>query len=551
MASALVPPGSHPDEEEGSSIPAANEESPNAPAPRLPSPDVANPGGVDPATSARQGPPDAPPEGSPLDRPATHDTLPISASRQYAVMVLITLTQLAQMYPYGAGIGTGLSIAASLHDHTQTSSQLTDPAFAAQIQAAGGWIAASYPSARRLLAAGCVWWTVWQLGSGFARGLVALCVMRGLSGVGGALMVPNAVAMLGITLPPGPRRNLAFGMFGAMAPVGAAGGALIASAIVQLAPWKWGFFFAAMLGAVVFTLALVLLPGDTPVDPAGRIDWIGAYLGVAGLILFNFVWNQAPAVGWPTPYIYALLLAALLHLALFVLYESRVATSPILPFTIWRAPSFGRMLALVFCSFMSQGIYLWYTSLFSLTIRHYSLIEAAAHYQPLTLVGTAAAFLSAWLVARMPAQYTIAIGNLALVVANTLVATAPRTQSYWAMLFPSIVVASFAVDFIFAASQVIASGSVGRKHQGVAGSLIGTLLTYGLSTGLGFAGTVEAYTNDGGQDVLKGYRNALYLGTALAGMGLTGSLLFLRVPKSTQEGWDEKLEVELEGVRRP
>ncbi|KAK3066982.1 hypothetical protein LTR53_016403 [Teratosphaeriaceae sp. CCFEE 6253] len=548
MASAVVPRGGQPDEEEGSSIPAATEEFPNAPAPRLPSPDVANPCGVDPATRARQVPPNATPEGSQLDRPATHDTLPISASRQYAVMVLITLTQLAQMYPYGAGIGTGLSIAASLHNHTQTSSQLTHPAFAAQIQAAGGWIAASYPlcsgvcvsrrpagrGVRAQAPAGRRVRVVDRLAAGIrvrarAGGAVrdarperggrgadgAEC--RGHAGhhpAAGAETESGESAFAGSG---GWRRGGAFGMFGAMAPVGAAGGALIASVIVQLAPWKWSFFFAAMLGAVVFTLALFLLPGDTPVDPAGRIDWIGAYLGVAGLILFNFVWNQAPAVGWPTPYIYALLLAALLHLALFILYESRVATSPILPFTIWRAPSFGRMLALVFCSFMSQGIYLWYTSLFSLTIRRYSLIEAAAHYQPLTLVGTAAAFLSAWLVARMPAQYTIAIGNLALVVANTLVATAPRTQSYWAMLFPSIVVASFAVDFIFAASQVIVSGSVGRKHQGVAGSLIGTLLTYGLSTGLGFAGTVEAYTNDGGQDVLKGYRNALYLGTALAG----------------------------------
>ena len=112
------------------------------------------------------------------------------------------------------------------------------------------------------------------------------------------------------------------------------------------------------------------------------------------------------------------------------------------------------------------------------------------------------------------------------------------------MLFPSVSIASFAVDFIFVASQVIASGSVGRKHQGVAGSLIGTLLTYGLSTGLGFAGTVEAYSNDGGQDQLGGYRHATYLAIGLAGLGLVGSLLFLRVPEATQEGWDEKLEAE-------
>ena len=36
---------------------------------------------------------------------------------------------------------------------------------------------------------------------------------------------------------------------------------------------------------------MVTVPADEPVDPNGTIDWIGAYLGVAGLILFNFCWK--------------------------------------------------------------------------------------------------------------------------------------------------------------------------------------------------------------------------------------------------------------------
>jgi len=38
-------------------------------------------------------------------------------------------------------------------------------------------------------------------------------------------------------------------------------------------------------------MALVAIPGDEPVDPEGTIDWVGAYLGVGALILFNFVWK--------------------------------------------------------------------------------------------------------------------------------------------------------------------------------------------------------------------------------------------------------------------
>lgn len=48
----------------------------------------------------------------------------------------------------------------------------------------------------------------------------------------------------------------------------------------------------AMLGAVVFSLSALMTPADEPHPQAsGTIDWVGAYLGIGGLILFNFVWK--------------------------------------------------------------------------------------------------------------------------------------------------------------------------------------------------------------------------------------------------------------------
>lgn len=59
-------------------------------------------------------------------------------------------------------------------------------------------------------------------------------------------------------------------------------------------------------------------------------------------------------------------------------------------------------------------------------------------------------------------------------------------------MFPATLLASSTVDLISAAAQIIASASVGQKRQESAGSLRTSLFTYGLSTGLGFAGAVEA-----------------------------------------------------------
>ena len=247
--------------------------------------------------------------------------------------------------------------------------------------------------------------------------------------------------------------------------------------------------------------------------------------------------SQAPAVGWTEPYEYILLVISILHFAGFTLWEAKFARSPILPFDIWKSPSFGPLMLVLFFTFMGLGIYIWYVAAFLVNIRGWDNVMEGVAFIPLAICGCGAAFLAAWMVPRMPAQVIVAIGCLATATVNILMATTPRHQTYWAMVFPAMIVAAFTADLVFAASQIIASSIVPRRHQGAAGSLIGTLLTYGLSTGLGFAGTVEVYTNRDGTDMLRGYRGALYLGVGFAGAALVLDLLFVRMATNKIEGW--------------
>jgi MFS family permease len=159
-------------------------------------------------------------------------------------LLTITLTQLVQSIPLGAGINAGLAIASSLSSPSP---------------AASAWVVASYPLTqgafvliggrlgevhghKTILALGSLWWVIWAFAGGYATNLVGVCLMRGLCGIGGGLMAPNVVALIGVSFPPGKGRNLGMALFGAMAPVGAAGGSLVAAVVVQLAGWRWLFF---------------------------------------------------------------------------------------------------------------------------------------------------------------------------------------------------------------------------------------------------------------------------------------------------------------------
>lgn len=253
--------------------------------------------------------------------------------------------------------------------------------------------------------------------------------------------------------------------------------------------------------------------------------------------LTNQTHSQAPVVGWGEPYEYILLIIAIFHFASFILWEAKYAKVPILPVDLWKAPSFSAITAVLFLIFMSLGIYLWYAVVFLLNIRNFSAVLLGCAWIPMAFFGVGAAFLAAWAVPRMPAQILVAVGCVGAAATNVLLATTPVHQTYWAMFLPAMILVAFTGDMVFAAGQIIASSGVARRHQGAAGSLIGMLFTYGMSTGLGFAGTVERYTNPDGTNLLKGYRAAVYLGIGFAVGGLIIDLLFVRMKKNTTEGW--------------
>ncbi|KAL9045131.1 MAG: hypothetical protein Q9214_001785 [Letrouitia sp. 1 TL-2023] len=465
---------------------------------------------------------------------------PSSALRDKIFLICITLTQLVQMVPLGVGINSGLALGRALGASSVESVWIVAsyPLTQGSFVLIGGRLGAIYGH-KVMLSAGCVWWVVWAFAGGFSNNLVALCIMRGLCGIGGGLMIPNIVALIGITFPPGKTRNLGMGLFGAMAPVGAVGGSLIGAVIIQLSDWKWAFLWLGLMGFVVYGTAIIVATADKPMDPHGEVDWVGASLGVSALILFNFVWNQAPIAGWSNPYEIVLLIVSVILLAGFAYWEAKVAKEPILPFNIWRAPSFGALMLVTFFSFMSLGIYFWYMNIYMQTIRGDSLIKVGVQYLPLTIMGCLNAFFAAWLVPRVSAQAIMGAGCLAITVINILLATIPAHLTYWAMAFPAMFLSAFTIDLITTSAQIVASNTVPMKHQGVAGSLVGTLLSYGMSTGLGFAGTIEVNTFKHGTRLLKGYHSAAYLAVALAFAALVLTALFVRIPKDTREGWGE------------
>ncbi|KAJ9253353.1 hypothetical protein DTO195F2_7116 [Paecilomyces variotii] len=377
---------------------------------------------------------------------------------------------------------------------------------------------------------GFVWFGLWSLIAGFSvwSNQIFFDVCRALQGIGPALLLPNAVAIFGRAYEPGPRKDMVFSLFGATAPGGFVVGSTFSTIFAQLVWWPWAYW---VMGIVCFCFAVlgVLVIPRTPspkfndgLSTFVRLDVLGASAGISALVLINFAWNQGPVVGWQVPYNYILLIVGFLFLAVFFLIE-RKATCPLLPWSVFTG-DVGWVLGCIAAGWSSFGTAIFYFYQFMEVIKGDTGLLVSAKWCPAAISGAVAAVTTGFLLSRVPPSVIMFCAMCAFTTGLALLATLPPDQIYWAQAFVMSIVICWGMDMSFPSGTVILSNSMHHQHQGLAGSLVNTVVNYSISIGLGFAGTVESQVNDGGKDRLKGIRGASYMGLGFAGLGLILSM---------------------------
>lgn len=111
---------------------------------------------------------------------------------------------------------------------------------------------------------------------------------------------------------------------------------------------------------------------------------------------------------------------------------------------------------------------------------------ASAEFIPVSPVGIAACFIAGILIARMRPGWIMIMLMTVFTLGNILTAIAPVDQTYWALTFVTLLVIPWGMDLSFPAATLMLSDSVERKHQGIAASLMTTVVNYSISLSLGF-----------------------------------------------------------------
>jgi EmrB/QacA subfamily drug resistance transporter len=197
---------------------------------------------------------------------------------------------------------------------------------------------------RRVFATGLGVFAAGSAACALAPGAGALIAARTVQGIGAAMVMPLALALLNAAVPP-QRRGWAMGIFGSVTALAVVVGPVLGGAITQGIAWQWIFWLNVPIGLLTIPLALRRL--DESYGPRAALDLPGLALGTGAAL--GLVWGlvRGSSAGWTSPQVAGALAAGAVLAVAFTGWELR-ARAPMLPMRLFAIPGFSAGNAVIF-----------------------------------------------------------------------------------------------------------------------------------------------------------------------------------------------------------
>ncbi|MED3562771.1 MDR family MFS transporter [Bacillus xiapuensis] len=201
---------------------------------------------------------------------------------------------------------------------------------------------------------------------GMANNMTELIIYRGIQGIGGGIMMPMAMIVIG-DLFTGKERAKFQGVFGAIYGLASVIGPQIGGWIVDALNWKWVFYINLPVGILATIFIAIGLQGRKNAGPI-YFDISGMFTMIVGVVSLLLALSfGGKDYAWDSWQILGLFALAVIGLVSFVIVETK-AKEPILPMYLFKNRTFlflnlvgffmtiGMFGAITFVPFFMQGI---------------------------------------------------------------------------------------------------------------------------------------------------------------------------------------------------
>ena len=235
---------------------------------------------------------------------------------------------------------------------------------------------------KRLYLIGLAVFTLASLWCGLTGSIGALITARVVQGLGASIMVPQTMAVITRVFPPH-LRGRAMGLWGATAGVSMVVGPVLGGVLTNWAGWEWIFIINVPVGVVGLWLAWRNVP--TLETHSHKFDWIGVALSGVGLFLLVFGIQNGEQHDW-AGWIVAMIVAGIVVLGLFLLWQRANREEPLVPLGLFRDRNFSvanSTITLMGFSVAGMGFPLMY---YAQAVRGMSVLNSALLMLPMAIV---------------------------------------------------------------------------------------------------------------------------------------------------------------------
>jgi EmrB/QacA subfamily drug resistance transporter len=340
---------------------------------------------------------------------------------------------------------------------------------------------------RRVFVTGLVVFAVASLLCSLAPGVEWLVAFRVLQAVGASMLNPVAMSIITNTFTEPRERAQAVGVWGAVFGVSMALGPALGGALVSAAGWRSIFWINVPIALAAIALTLRHVP-DSRAPRARRFDPAGQAFVMVLLAALTFGIIEAPARGWTSPAIVAVLGAAAAALAGLLVHEPRRA-EPLIDLRFFRSIPFASAVVISLAAFAAFGGFLFLNTLYLQEARGLSPVQAGLATVPLAVMTILASPLSGRIVGRRGPRLPLLIAGTALAIGSAMLTViGPSTPLAW--ILAAYVVFGLGFGFVNAPITNAAVSGMPRAQAGVAAAIATTSRQVGQTLGVAVAGAI-------------------------------------------------------------
>jgi EmrB/QacA subfamily drug resistance transporter len=357
---------------------------------------------------------------------------------------------------------------------------------------------------RRVYAIGLALFTAASAACGLAPSPTTLVLARVVQGVAGAIVMPQVLAIIGVTYR-GPDYVRAISVYGIALGLAAVGGQLIGGALVETdvagLGWRSCFLINVPLGLVALLLTGRLVP-ESRAEQRTRLDVAGAALAAIGLAAVLLPLIEGRQLGWPVWTLVSLALAPAI-LGAFLLRQRRLGQegrAPLLDLALFRERAFSAGLATQFFLACAQASFFVYLALYLQLGRGLGPLQAGLVFTIIAVAYVAVSGPAPRLTERF-GRAVVGFGGLSLTLGLGLLAVAVSelgTGGSLLGLVPGLALAGAGIGLCLTplTSTVLANVDAGRA--GSASGALSTMQQIGFALGVAVTGVIYFGAADDG-----------------------------------------------------